>query len=79
MLGGFAKRMAKKKPEGGDEAPKARATFMTMTNEVLKVGDGRQRGRRRGAGGIQGEPVARVLSDPPTRSPVSRFPSTPRR
>ncbi len=36
LIGGFAKRMAKKKSEGGDE-PKARATFMTMTNEVLKV------------------------------------------
>ncbi|MCU1385346.1 MAG: hypothetical protein JWL71_4043 [Acidobacteria bacterium] len=36
MLGGFAKKMAQKKM-GGDEAAKARATFMTMTNEVLKV------------------------------------------
>jgi hypothetical protein len=36
MLGGFAKKMAAKKM-GGDEAPKARATFMTTTHEVLKV------------------------------------------
>ena len=34
LLGGFAKKATKKKPEGG---PKARATFMTSTNEVLKV------------------------------------------
>jgi hypothetical protein len=36
MLGGFAKKMAQKKM-GGDDANKERATFMTMTNEVLKV------------------------------------------
>jgi hypothetical protein len=36
MLGGFAKKMAQKKM-GGDDAAKARATFMTLTNEVLKV------------------------------------------
>ncbi|HEV3062494.1 MAG TPA: hypothetical protein VGY48_29875 [Vicinamibacterales bacterium] len=36
MLGGFAKRAAAKKM-GGDEPPKARATFMTSTTEVLKV------------------------------------------
>ena len=36
LLGGFAKKMAAKKM-GGDDAGKARATFMTMTNEVLKV------------------------------------------
>jgi hypothetical protein len=36
LLGGFAKKMASKKM-GGDEAPKARATFMTATTEVLKV------------------------------------------
>jgi hypothetical protein len=34
LLGGFAKKMAQKK---GDDAPKPRATFMTMTSEVLKV------------------------------------------
>ena len=37
MLGGFAKKMAAKKMGGGDDANKARATFMTMNNEVLKV------------------------------------------
>ncbi len=37
LLGGFAKKMAAKKMGGGDDAGKARATFMTMTNEVLKV------------------------------------------
>lgn len=36
MLGGFAKKMAAKKM-GGDDASKPRATFMTMTSEVLKV------------------------------------------
>ena len=38
-LGGFlAKRLAKKKAESsGDDQNKARATFMTITNEVLKV------------------------------------------
>ncbi len=36
LLGGFAKKMAAKKM-GGDDAGKARATFMTMNNEVLKV------------------------------------------
>jgi hypothetical protein len=36
MLGGFAKKMAAKKM-GGDDAAKPRSTFMTMTNEVLKV------------------------------------------
>ena len=36
LLGGFAKKMAAKKM-GGDDANKPRATFMTMTNEVLKV------------------------------------------
>jgi hypothetical protein len=36
VLGGFAKKMAQKKM-GGDEPAKARATFMTITNEVLKV------------------------------------------
>lgn len=35
MLGGFARRAAKKKE--ADEGPKARATFMTTTTEVLKV------------------------------------------
>ena len=35
LVGGFAKRMAQKKMSG-DEA-KARATFMTMTSEVLKI------------------------------------------
>ena len=36
LLGGFAKKMAQKKM-GGDEAAKPRATFMTTTNEVLRV------------------------------------------
>ena len=36
MLGGFAKKMAQKKM-GGDDATKPRATFMTLTSEVLKV------------------------------------------
>ena len=36
LAGRFASRMAAKKV-GGDDAGKARATFMTMTNEVLKV------------------------------------------
>jgi hypothetical protein len=39
-IGGFAGRFAKKmadKKMGGDEAAKPRSTFMTMTNEVLKV------------------------------------------
>jgi hypothetical protein len=36
LLGGFAKKMAQKK-SGGDDANKARATFMTTTTEVLKV------------------------------------------
>jgi hypothetical protein len=36
MLGGLAARAAKKKVDGGD-ASKNRATFMTMTGEVLKV------------------------------------------
>ena len=36
LAGRFASRMAQKKVSG-DDAAKARATFMTMTNEVLKV------------------------------------------
>jgi hypothetical protein len=36
LLGGFAKKMAAKKM-GGDDANKPRATFMTMTSEVLKI------------------------------------------
>jgi hypothetical protein len=36
MIGGFAKKVAAKKM-GGDDANKPRATFMTMTSEVLKV------------------------------------------
>jgi hypothetical protein len=36
MLGGFAKKLAQKK-SSGDDAAKARATFMTTTSEVLKV------------------------------------------
>ena len=36
LLGGFAKKMAQKKM-GGDDAAKPRATFMTLTSEVLKV------------------------------------------
>jgi hypothetical protein len=37
LLGGFAKKVAAKKMAGGDDANKPRATFMTMTSEVLKV------------------------------------------
>ncbi|HZT78339.1 MAG TPA: hypothetical protein VFA27_16920 [Vicinamibacterales bacterium] len=37
LAGRFASRMAAKKMNGGDDANKQRATFMTMTNEVLKV------------------------------------------
>jgi hypothetical protein len=38
LLGGFAKKMAAKKMGGGgDDANKPRATFMTMTSEVLKI------------------------------------------
>jgi hypothetical protein len=37
LLGGFAKKMAAKKMGGGDDAGKPRATFMTMTSEVLKI------------------------------------------
>jgi len=37
MLGGLARRAAAKKMAGGDDAAKARATFMTSTNEILKV------------------------------------------
>jgi hypothetical protein len=37
LLGGFAKKMAAKKMGGGDDASKSRATFMTMTSEVLKI------------------------------------------
>jgi len=36
MLGGLAKKIAKKKAEGGGD-PGNRATFMTITGEVLKV------------------------------------------
>jgi hypothetical protein len=36
LMGGFAKKMAQKKMQGDDQ-PKQRATFMTTTNEVLKV------------------------------------------
>jgi hypothetical protein len=37
LIGGFAKKMAAKKMGGGDDANKARATFMTVTSEVLKI------------------------------------------
>jgi hypothetical protein len=38
LIGSFAKKMAAKRAgSGGDDAAKARATFMTSTNEVLKV------------------------------------------
>jgi hypothetical protein len=43
LIGGFGKRMAQKKAEGGKpeaskpEGPQARATFMTITNERLSV------------------------------------------
>jgi hypothetical protein len=36
LLGGLTKKMAQKKT-GGDDAAKPRSTFMTVTNEVLKV------------------------------------------
>ena len=36
LLGGFAKKVAAKKM-GGDDAARPRATFMTTTNEVLKI------------------------------------------
>lgn len=36
LAGGFAKRLAQKRAGGGDEA-KPRTTFMTTTNDVLKV------------------------------------------
>ena len=36
LLGGFAKKVAAKRM-GGDDANKPRATFMTLTSEVLKV------------------------------------------
>jgi hypothetical protein len=38
LIGGFGRRMAKKKASGGDDpAPKAQATFMTITHERLSV------------------------------------------
>ena len=37
LLGGFAKKAAAKKMASGDDAGKARTTFMTSTTEVLKV------------------------------------------
>lgn len=37
LIGGFGRRMAKKKASGGDAAPKPQATFMTITNERLSV------------------------------------------
>jgi hypothetical protein len=37
MLGGFMAKKIQKKAAGGDDGSKARATFMTMTNDVLKV------------------------------------------
>jgi hypothetical protein len=37
LLGGFAKKVAAKKMAGGDDANKARATFMTINTEVLKA------------------------------------------
>ena len=37
MLGGFAAKRIQKKAAGGDDAAKPRATFMTLTSEVLKV------------------------------------------
>ncbi len=36
LIGGFGKKIAQKKM-GGDDAAKPRSTFMTVTNEVLKV------------------------------------------
>jgi hypothetical protein len=37
LMGAFAKKMAQKKAQGGDDGPKARATFMTLNSEILKV------------------------------------------
>ena len=37
MIGGFLAKKLQKKAAGGDDANNARATFMTMTSEVLKV------------------------------------------
>lgn len=37
LIGGFGRKMAQKKSEGGNEGPKARATFMTITNERLSI------------------------------------------
>jgi sRNA-binding protein len=37
MLGGFMAKKMQKKAAGGDDPNKSRATFMTMTSEVLKV------------------------------------------
>jgi hypothetical protein len=37
LIGGFGRRMAKKKASGDEAAPKAQTTFMTITNERLSV------------------------------------------
>jgi sRNA-binding protein len=37
MIGGFLAKKIQKKAAGGDDGTKSRATFMTMTSEVLKV------------------------------------------
>jgi hypothetical protein len=37
LIGGFGRKMAKKKASGDDAAPKAQATFMTITHERLSV------------------------------------------
>ncbi|HWF86536.1 MAG TPA: hypothetical protein VG222_16875 [Vicinamibacterales bacterium] len=37
MIGGFLARKIQKKAAGGDDGSKSRATFMTMTSEVLRV------------------------------------------
>lgn len=37
LVGGIARRAAQKKSDGGQNAPKDRSTFMTITSETLKV------------------------------------------
>ena len=59
LMGGFAKKIAAKKM-GGDDANKPRATFLTINNEVLKVVDRCDTGRRGGARGVQREQIGRV-------------------
>ena len=37
LIGGFGRKMAQRKSESKDAGPKARAAFMTITNERLSV------------------------------------------